>query len=82
VPSTPPLQFVAPPGGALQIPDVCPEPITQMPLQQSPGRTHTSFVWMQKEAPRTQLPLLQSFEQHWLLSVQPLPAVLQAVVRG
>ena len=53
-----------------------------MPLQQSPARTQTSLVWMQNDAPSAQLPFLQSFEQHWPLSVQPLPAVLQAVVSG
>src|SRR5687768_5804950 len=53
-----------------------------MPLQQSPGRTQASLVWMQNEAPSTHWPLLQSLEQHSVWPVHPLPAVLQAVVSG
>jgi hypothetical protein len=81
-PSTPSLQYVEPPGGAEQVPNVLPAAMLQMPPQQSPGLEHTSPGWMQNDDASAQVFPLQSLEQHWPLSVHALPAVLQVVLRA
>jgi hypothetical protein len=59
-----------------------PAPFWQSPEQQVSLSLHTSPVWIQKEEPSLQKPAWHSFEQHWVLSVQGLPAVLQAGLSG
>jgi hypothetical protein len=72
---------VAPEGGGAQVPSV-PAPFWQSPEQQVLLSLHTSPVWMQNEAPSLQVPASHRLEQHWVLSVQGLPAVWQALPSG
>lgn len=82
VPSTPSEQYVGADGGAAQLPSVFPAAIVHVPEQQSPFREQTSFVWMQKDEPSWQCPLVQRCEQHSPSEAQVLPAEWQAVVRA
>jgi hypothetical protein len=82
VPSTPPLQKLAPVGGGPHVPTVAPAAMLQLPPQQSEAIEQTSPVWMQNDDPSEQVPLEQSFEQHSLPSAQVLPAVLHEAFRG
>jgi len=70
---------VAPEGGTAQVPSV-PVVIWQSPEQQVLLSLHTSPVWMQNDAPSLQTPASHRVEQHWLPTVQGLPAVRQAVL--
>jgi len=65
---------------APQVPSVAPLAMLQMPLQQSKAFEQTSPDWMQKDDPRTQAPSRQSWEQHWSLLEQALPAVMHATL--
>jgi hypothetical protein len=76
VPSKPPLQKLAPAGGAPQVPSVAPAAIVQTPPQQSGPCEQVSPLWMQKEDAIEQWPEAQSFEQHSELCAHALPDVL------
>jgi hypothetical protein len=83
VPSTAPLHRVAPGAGTSHVPKVALAALLQMPPQQSDPRTHASPVWMQYEAPSAQCPSLpHRLEQHWVLPVHALPAVLHELLSG
>jgi hypothetical protein len=82
VPSTPPLQYVAPDGGGPHLPTVAPAAMSQMPPQQSIELEHTSPVWMHQPGVRAHVPLLQKPEQQSPLAPHGLPAVLQNVLIG
>jgi len=77
VPSKPPLQKLAPAGGAPQVPSVAPVAIVQTPPQQSGPCEQVSPFWMQNEDAIEQWPEAQSCEQHSELCVHALPDVLQ-----
>jgi hypothetical protein len=80
VPSTPSLQYVAPPLGAAQTPSAAPVALLQMPPQQSPGLAQASPFWIQYED-SAQVPLVpQSLEQHSPDAPHLLPVDLQMVV--
>src|SRR5450432_1342558 len=79
VPSTPPLQKVAPAGGAPHTPRVWPAEIVHTPPQQSAAWAHTSSFWMQNEDAIEQRPLAQSCEQHSELWPHVLPDVLHVL---
>jgi hypothetical protein len=79
VPSTPPLQKLAPAGGAPQTPRVCPDAIVQTPPQQSAARAHESPCWMQNDEAAEHRPPSQSFEQQSPFCAHALPEVLHAV---
>jgi hypothetical protein len=82
VPSTPPLQKVAPAGGALHVPRVWPAAIVQTPPQQSGAARQASPFWMQNDDALEQRPPAQSAEQHSELVPHSLPDVLHADVNG
>jgi hypothetical protein len=82
VPSSWPEQFDAAVGGCPQLPSVWPSAISQRDEQHSASREQTSPVWAQNEEARLQRPASHSCEQHWLLSLHSLPAVLQLVLSG
>jgi hypothetical protein len=63
-----------------QVPSVLPAPIVHVPVQQSPPVAHASPACPQKDA-AWQVPPLQREEQHCMPEVQPLPSVLQVVLR-
>ena len=77
----PSLQYVAPEGGGPHFPTVAPCATEQTPPQQSAGAEQASPTWTQKEE-FEHTPLRQSLEQHSSLPPQPLPSVLQVVLRG
>jgi hypothetical protein len=74
------LQKDAPLGGAPQVPTVAAVAMVQTPVQQSVARAHTSPCWMQNDAPISQVPFVQSVEQHSVFPPHVLPAVLQLVL--
>ena len=71
-----------PDGGSAQVPSVLPVNFWHSPEQQLSLSLHTSPVWMQNEEPSLHTPPAQSCEQHCVLAVQGLPAVLQEVLSG
>jgi hypothetical protein len=73
----PPLQYVAPAGGAPHVPSVLPEAMVQTPPQQSGPWVHVSPFWMQKDDAMEQWPPWQSCEQQSAFCAHVLPAVLQ-----
>jgi hypothetical protein len=79
VPSTPPLQKVAPAGGAPQTPRVPPAEIVHTPPQQSAACAHTSSSWTQNDDAIEQCPPVQSCEQHSELCAHEFPDVLHVV---
>jgi hypothetical protein len=76
-PSMPPLQKLAPAGGAPQVPSVDPCAIVHTPPQQSGPCVQVSPLWMQNDDAIEHWPAAHSWEQQSELSVQSLPAVLQ-----
>jgi hypothetical protein len=76
VPSTPPLQKLAPAGGAPHVPRVAPVAIVQTPPQQSGPREQASPFWMQNDEAIEQWPDAHSCEQHSELCAHALPDVL------
>ncbi len=82
VPSRPPLQKVAPAGGAPQVPSVAPDAMLQMPPQHCVPVVQTSLFWTQYEELSEQWPAAQSWEQQSPLAAQALPAVLQLALSG
>jgi hypothetical protein len=77
LPSTPPLQLLAPAGGSPQEPTLAPSAMVQVPVQHSELLAHTSPAWVQYELPSEQLPFVHMPEQQSAAVAHSLPAVLQ-----
>jgi hypothetical protein len=80
VPSLPPLQLLAPAGGAPHVPRVCPCGIVQTPPQQSGPFAHTSPSCVQNDDAIEQCPETQSCEQQSPFCAHALPDVLHDVL--
>lgn len=63
-------------------PSVAPDCFLQIPVQHSVSAPQASPVWAQNEGFAAQLPFWQRCEQHCVLSLQLLPAVLHAEFNG
>jgi hypothetical protein len=80
-PSMPPLQKLAPAGGAPHVPSDWPWAMVQTPPQQSGPCVHVSPSWMQNDDAMEHRPPVQSCEQHSEpCDEQALPAVLHAAL--
>jgi hypothetical protein len=82
VPSIPPLQNVAPPGGEAHVPSVPPEAIVQTPPQHSGPAEQASPFCVQKDDAFEQRPITHNCEQQSELWEHALPKVRQVVLSG